>query len=187
MKTTDLGPVLHSDHSPIVEEGSEFSPRRGVSIQPMPTPWSSARRPYVVKGSVESCSDLSRQMLRDGVAAPRRHQWWRSPGSPCLRALASGIADGGSSRKRSHRGRQMPGWPLCHLGRLGVGNDSTLAHPLGWVSRPSLDPARRNRVSIQPVLTNMRSPRRGPSLVSLILDICCREPPGPSDLHPRRD
>jgi len=37
MKTTDLGPVLHGDHSPIVEEGSNFNPRERVSIQPLPT------------------------------------------------------------------------------------------------------------------------------------------------------
>ena len=37
MMTTDLGPVLDGDPSPIAEEGSELSPRRGVSLQPMPT------------------------------------------------------------------------------------------------------------------------------------------------------
>jgi hypothetical protein len=42
MKTTDLGPVLHGDHSPIVEEASDFSPRRGVSFQPMLTPLTSS-------------------------------------------------------------------------------------------------------------------------------------------------
>ena len=30
-------PVLHADHSPIVEEGSKFNPRYGVSIQRSPT------------------------------------------------------------------------------------------------------------------------------------------------------